>query len=363
MYYSLADTKSFKTSDDRYVTHLATNRDRNQLAVNLSNEMIEILDSKTLKTLSQIKTLDNLNPVIKYSPQNNNHLFVSTSDSVKIFDLRHNSHKIVKEFKVLVESGVDFNELNCNQLMCFDINCDYTYLSAGTEVSEKDKNSYLYFWDIRKPALVLGTYFESHTNDITDICFDPNRRNVVATGSSDELINVLDLNEAEEDDAIMATLNVESCVERLHWTQSVDNGLICLTQEESIQLWNYEEVAPTVNMSAISSNLGFDYIIDFLPNVELVFVGDKNNSIKCFDITKNDGSTPIAFQNCLSDGHNKMVRSVAADSQQSIIYSGGEDGVVSVWNRLESSDVLIHKNQTKAKTKMRNKEKKRSNPY
>ena len=361
--YSLSDTKNLKSSDDRYVTHLALNKDKSQLAVNLSNQLIDILDSNTLKTLTQIETLEDLNPVIKYSPQNSNHLITCSSDSVKIFDLRHNSHKIVKEFKVLVENEINLNELNFNQLLCFDFNCDFSYLCAGSEVSDKDKNSYIYFWDIRKPALVLGTYYESHTNDLTDICFDPNRRNVFATASSDELINVFDLNEAEEEDAILATLNVESAVDRIHWTSSVENGLICITQEESVQLWNYEEVAPLVSLSGLSSSLGFNYVIDFLPNLGLVFVGDKNNSIKTFEITKNDGKNDIQFKDCLSDGHNKMVRTVAADSQNSIIFSGGEDGIVSVWKRLESTDSLIHKTQLKGKTKIKNKDKNRSNPY
>src|ERR1700761_8030610 len=108
MYYSLADTKSFDKNGDRYVTHLALNCDKSQLAVNLSNELIEILDSKTLKKILTInRDLDDLNPVIKYSPQNSNQLIVCTSDSVKIFDLRNSSHKTIKQFKVF-----DENEFN-----------------------------------------------------------------------------------------------------------------------------------------------------------------------------------------------------------------------------------------------------------
>lgn len=364
MHYSLAETKSFDSSSVSYTNYLALNAIQTQLAVNLSNEWIEVLDSKTLKSVTQVKAIDNLNPVMKFSPQNNNHLFVCTSDAVKVYDLRHNCLKCVKHFRIALGSDLNINESEPNQFLCFDFNSDFTYLCVGTEATDRDKTSYLYFWDIRRPAMVLGTYCDSHTNDITDVCFDPNNRHVFASGSCDELINVFDLNQTDEDEALIATLNVESAVERLHWSSSEDNQLVCITQDECVQLWDIEEVVPTIALSGLSSSHSFDYIIDYLPNVNQVFVGDKNHTIKSFDLKAQTSDDPIVFsQTNLPKGHNKMVRTVVADSDNSIIYSGGEDGVVCVWNRLKSSDNLILKSQTKGKTKIKVKGKSRSQPY
>jgi WD40 repeat protein len=172
MHYSLIKSKTFEsmseTKTDFYVINLCLNRNRSQLAVNLSNLFIEIIDSNTLQTITRIKDLENMNRVIKYSPQNDNHIIVSTFESINVYDLRHNSNKISKQFKIhfLPENDFKSEELDLNHIQCFDFNCDYNYLVAGTELCE-DKNVYLYFWDIRKPAAVLGAYYESHTNDMT----------------------------------------------------------------------------------------------------------------------------------------------------------------------------------------------------
>jgi WD40 repeat protein len=309
-----------------------------------------------------------MNRVIKYSPQNDNHIIVSTFESINVYDLRHNSSKISKQFKIdfLPENDFKSEELDLNHIQCFDFNCDYNYLVAGTELCE-DKNVYLYFWDIRKPAAVLGAYYESHTNDITDIAFHPNRRNIFATGSSDQLINIFDMNETQEDDALITTLNIESAVEKINWTQTHDKHLFCITQDECIQLWNYEEVVPKVSLSALSSNSMFDYVVDVLRKDDLICVGDKNGSIMMFDINSNDNHNEIHFKEHLTKGHNKIVRTVCSASDDTIndtIFSGGEDGIICFWNNsLESSNSLIHKNQTKGKPKMKRTDKKRQNPY
>ena len=362
MYYSLAETKTFDSPSNSYVNYLALNAIQTQLAVNLSNESIEVLDSQTLKRVSLLKAIDGLNPVMKFSPQNNNQLFVCTSDAIKVYDLRHSGLKCAKQFKLSVGIDTNINELNFNQFLCFDFNSDFTYICVGTEATEKDKTSYLYFWDIRRPALVLGTYCESHTNDITDVCFDPKNRHVFASGSCDELINVFDLNQTDEEEALITTLNVEAAVERIHWSSTNDNHLVCLTQDESIHMWDVNEVSPSVTYSGLSSH-SFDYVIDYLPKVDQIYVGDKNHTIKSFDLNARFADETIVFSQMLSKGHNKLVRTVATNSDNSVIYSGGEDGIVSVWNRLQSCDNLVLKIQTKGKTKIKGKDKSRSQPY
>lgn len=49
---------------------------------------------------------------------------------------------------------------------CFDISSNERVLTAGTELFDGD--AFLLFWDIRNNEL-LGGYWESHTDDITQV--------------------------------------------------------------------------------------------------------------------------------------------------------------------------------------------------
>lgn len=51
---------------------------------------------------------------------------------------------------------------------CFDVSSNDRLLTAGTDEFEGDV--FILFWDIRNPKL-LGGYWESHTDDITDVSF------------------------------------------------------------------------------------------------------------------------------------------------------------------------------------------------
>jgi hypothetical protein len=48
----------------------------------------------------------------------------------------------------------------------FDIACNKLFICGGTELIEND--AFLLFWDVRSTNL-LGGYWESHTDDITQV--------------------------------------------------------------------------------------------------------------------------------------------------------------------------------------------------
>lgn len=49
---------------------------------------------------------------------------------------------------------------------CFDVSSNDRLLTAGTDLFDGD--AFLLFWDLRNPKM-LGGYWESHTDDITDV--------------------------------------------------------------------------------------------------------------------------------------------------------------------------------------------------
>lgn len=97
-------------------------------------------------------------------------------------------------------------------------------------------------YDTRQRSVRLS-YTDSHKDDITDIKFHPTNSNLLSTGSTDGLINVFDLTEAEEDDALLYCLNTESSVQTLNWhpLSNGKNRISCITHLNDFHVYDVEE--------------------------------------------------------------------------------------------------------------------------
>nr|CAD7263080.1 unnamed protein product [Timema shepardi] len=133
-------------------------------------------------------------------------------------------------------------------LRSFDIACNDRFVSAGTELVDGD--AFLLFWDARSSKL-LGGYWESHREEITQVRFHPSKCDTVTTGSTDGLINIFDLSQGCEDDALLYSLNTEASVETLGWVTNdgAEDGLSCITQTEELQMWSIDGAAPNVHFT------------------------------------------------------------------------------------------------------------------
>lgn len=94
-------------------------------------------------------------------------------------------------------------------ILTFDLSVGDQFLCAGTELVKED--AYLLFWDLRSSKL-MGAYWESHSDDVTTVKFHPTKPNLLASGSTDGLLNVYDLLEETEDDALLYSFNTDSSV-------------------------------------------------------------------------------------------------------------------------------------------------------
>lgn len=105
-------------------------------------------------------------------------------------------------------------------LASFDISYDDKLLAAGTEHVGGD--AFILFWDVRynnsKTATMtnnlLGGYWESHVDDVTSLSFHNEKQDCLSSGSTDGLINIYDLTQTSEDDALTFSLNTDSSVVR-----------------------------------------------------------------------------------------------------------------------------------------------------
>jgi len=175
---------------------------------------------------------------VKFSSNNKHIYYIATQASINVYDQRICQHPI-ETFKgnIIINSNnykynlyysncwnwcylnilADVDYSPAQILSCFDINSDERFIAAGTEL--KGVDAFIFFWDVRYTKREVdvvpnfrGGYWESHTNDITCLAFHPTKQDVLASGSIDGLMNVFDLSQASEEEALMYTLNTESSV-------------------------------------------------------------------------------------------------------------------------------------------------------
>lgn len=142
-------------------------------------------------------------------------------------------------------------------LLCIDVNANDRVLCAGTERVGCD--AYLLFFDTRSQR-PMGGYWESHSDDVSQVRFHPTRPDRLASGSTDGLINVYDIGQATEDDALELCMNTESSVAQLQWhtaaPASIDDSdggrgaaasqadrdlLSCITHVNDLHLYDADE--------------------------------------------------------------------------------------------------------------------------
>lgn len=123
-----------------------------------------------------------------------------------LYDVR--SNEVAKKFW---DSEVDATQ---KPFTAFDVNSNERVICVGTEETKGDV--FMSFFDVREGKMI-GGYWESHENDITQIKFHPTNPNLLLSGSMDGLINSFDISELNEDDALQCTLNTERSVAKLNW--------------------------------------------------------------------------------------------------------------------------------------------------
>ncbi|XP_066589682.1 WD repeat-containing protein 89 [Prorops nasuta] len=186
---------------------------------------------------------------MKFSSSSKNILYMGTSDGIiTVCDLRAKG-RVIAEFKDNSDDG------KLKPLTSFDISCDDKLLAGGTEHIGGD--AFILFWDIRHSNSkansknnVLGGYWESHMDDITSLSFHSTKKDTLASGSTDGLINIFDLTQTSEDAALSYSLNTESSVDRIGWLN--DDSLWCTTHTHCLQLWNCDGATPYGNFNRSS---------------------------------------------------------------------------------------------------------------
>ncbi|XP_011640483.1 WD repeat-containing protein 89 [Pogonomyrmex barbatus] len=296
------------------------------------------------ESLSRMITLDRKQaPIvgIKFSPISKNIIYIATNNGfITAHDLRAKG-KVVAEFKDNTENG------KIKPLASFDINCNERLIAGGTEHTSGD--AFILFWDIRHSNSkienennLLGGYWESHIDDITCLTFHPVKQNVLASGSTDGLMNIFDLTQTSEDSALTYSLNTESSVDRLGWL--TDESLWCTTHMHTLQLWECEGATAYAKFArshlVMSQNDDPDncYLVKFHATnafgQPFLLAGSstvKGENLRCLNIRKDRLETCYEIV-----GNKQTVRDSWMHEKSGCLVTVGEEGIVNVWRQSES---------------------------
>jgi len=364
-----AQTCSLGTS---YVLNVDVNCDNSKYLACISSNEVKVMN-ELLTVTNTLKPHQDDVTRAAFSKIDPNLLFTSSKDcTVKLWDIR-TPDKATIIFQDTSSASKHSGPPSSAKkpILTFDTSQDSKVVCAGTEQMGED--SYLLFWDIRGGSL-MGGYWESHEDDITCIKFHPSNNDSLASGSTDGLVNVFDLSQGKEDDALISCHNTEDSVSSLHWFTKKESPryLAISTHTEGIQLWDTDHYQPYQSFSRSDVAHGIrrkvpehTYIVGMHDQEEqgfLLLAGSRYAADPCLRLctVKNKKLKPVADLKAASS-KGSLVRDSAQLRGFAGYITGAEDGVVTLWKSGPKPEPELQ--PTTSNLKMKNKTNKRDKPY
>lgn len=303
------------------------------LAVSCSNFAIHLHNKETLSLLGEYGGHSGPLSGVVFSHNSPDFLYSGSADgTVRSWDVRRPGTEAVQVFKS------DPSHSYCS----FDLSCSDTLLCAGTE-QVNNEDSFLVFWDVRKPSGgVLGVYSESHSDDVTQVCFHPRDKDRLATGSTDGLVNVFDLSQGAEEEALLATCNSDSSAGCVCWCGADYTRLLCLSHDEGLHLWDLRRLdtdepltvfstSDARSLTPLADGGGVDYLVGgrWLEEAQKLLVMGGRDSGELHLMECNDGG--LRLLQSLEGGHASTVRCFLWDAAEEALVTGGEDSQLLLW--------------------------------
>lgn len=329
--YNLTFEKA-SSPQNNYICHMCGSTSTNQVATassDLTSSLHDINGLQRIRTFEgHTKTITNL----KFNPSDPHQLVSSSIDgTIRFWDTR----KAGKSVLIIKDDTAESKQLK--PILSFDISKSGHFLCAGTELFDGD--AFLVFGDARS-GKILGGYWESHSDDITQVAFHPLLSDSVASGSGDGLINIYDLKNDTEDDALINSLNTESTVDKLAWYQleGIYKGISCILDTMEAQFWVEDGALPSSSFSRkhISKSTSWKDDESYIVNIHQAASGDL--LLLTGASTKNSEDLAIL---CLKDrtlevetalpGNKQRVRCSWYNPEDGSFVTAGEGGILSMW--------------------------------
>jgi WD40 repeat protein len=301
----------------QYVIGIAPTIDYTTFTVN-THKNIYIYDTNTLQPLQEL--IGHRDTITEAKYINQNTLLTSSKDkTINIWDVRA-SQQPAKSINLP------------SAVLSFDVNSTQTVLAAGTELIGED--AIIYLWDVNGDKL-CAQFPDSHSDDITQVRFQPNTDCKMVTGSTDGLISLFDITSLNEDDSLQFVITADS-INTLGYFGPEYEYLYSLTHVETFSMYTSDEGDVVNEFGDIRQllahpELPIQYIIDcHYDNINqrlYLIAGVENGDIGVFHV----GATTIQLCGLMKGGHSDIVRACTWNHEHNFIITGGEDSKMCIW--------------------------------
>lgn len=322
------------------------------LGVSCSDNSVKLFNREKLTLIREYGENSGLLHGIRFAHTNENVLFSACSDgTVKCWDSRISSSNPAELLK----------GFSSNVFISLDVSCNDTLICAGTEKVEDD--AFLVFWDARNPNNIsaskqpLGVYFESHNDDVTQVCFHPTSPNLLLSGSTDGLVNVFDLNKENEDDALIVTCNSDSSVSFIGWSGQDYNQIYCLTHDEGFYWWDIAQLDTLEPITLLKIQDSREAVNTNCGNLDYLTGGFYNKKAGALFVLGGVHTGNLYLMNCQADGlhywcdlqggHSSTLRSFYWNEEDQSLLTGGEDARLLLWKPKAVEKPLVGKDSLK----------------
>lgn len=309
-------------SDDTYLYALARCADTLFATIG-SDDTLRVFDGKTLKP---VQSVDGCHAgVACLTAAGNSHFVTGGRDGlIRCWDARARK----------VSEMADPRSNGISSLACRD-----HYIAAGTEsIKEGLGDVSVLLYDTRNPATPLRQYNESHTDTITQLTFHPSQPNLLLSGSTDGLVSIFDVNQAEEEDALQQVLNPRSAV---HCAGFLAQDLVySLSTDEQFSIHTLaktasedEELPPPIEFGDVREKLQCMYVINVMVQPDgppLIAYGHTERQTLSISSLGSPGAWQFGQKVDLPGAHgDDIVRDLLIYQQRAL--TCGEDGKVKLW--------------------------------
>ncbi|KAL3919411.1 MAG: hypothetical protein SGILL_003766 [Bacillariaceae sp.] len=333
-----------------WVLCVSANQARNTVACALSNGELHLYDQTTMHLLHTYQR-DNLITDMSFETFDPNLLAATANDgSLTLYDIRQQqSTHPVSEWKNMLRPE--------EEALTLSMGYDGNIAAVG---SSKGK---IHFFDIRASnKVMLGSYVQSHTDEVTRVRFQSvggagiarSTTPLLVSGSEDGLACVFDTSQATEESAVMNILPVQEAIREVGFFGPSLEGIYCLTGSESMKLYHKDESicrhdfglqfreylshqlhqeGSSHGMTTLVSRM--DYLVDchWDPAQQelLLLAGSAKGDGALFRVGENQVA-PLHF---LHGGHRGVIRAWHANVMNPTSFlTVGEDARMCEWNRM-----------------------------
>ena len=211
-------------------------------------------------------------------------------------------------------------------------------IAAGTESAKEGLGDVsVLIYDTRKSSTPLRSYAESHTDTITQLAFNSDTPNILLSGSTDGLISVFDIEQQDEDDALMQVLNPRSAVHCCGFLRK--DEVYALTTDEHFSTYkigdtSYADGTSEIKVGDVREKFDCMYVVGMAGSRQFPVMAVGHNVDEKLALVPIDPMNPSNFGPSidLPGAHGEEVVRDLMVLEDSRALSCGEDGQVKLWD-------------------------------